>query len=237
MFSVRDKVVLITGGSSGIGFMIASGFVQNGAKVYIASRKKKQCDEAAEKLNRDGCGKCISVPADVSTESGCKKLAEELAVREKALHVLIHSAGTNWAEPFETYPDSAWDKLYALNVKAVFHLTRACLNLLKTAATDSDPARVIIIGSIFGSRINDFETYAYGATKAAVYNLSNMLAFKLAPFKITVNTLTCGLFESKMTAETVRRFGVFMIENTPMKRIGTAEVIKRQFDTLILVNS
>ncbi len=159
LFSVSGKVVLVTGGSRGIGSMIARGFVENGARVYISARKAEACDATARELGE--LGECVSLPADLSSEEACKELAAEVARREEKLDVLVNNAGTNWAAPLDEYPDDAWDKVMSVNVKAVFNLTRHCHALLAAAATPSDPARVINIGSIDGLRVPEVETYAY----------------------------------------------------------------------------
>src|SRR6266446_2488746 len=137
LFSIDGKVALVTGGSRGIGLMIARGFVEAGAKVYISARKAEVCDQVAAELSRQG--PCVSLPADCSTEAGARGLADALARREAALHILVNNAGANWGAPLAEYPDAAWDKVLALNVKGVFHLTRACLPLLERAARPGDP--------------------------------------------------------------------------------------------------
>lgn len=217
LFSIEGKVALVTGGSRGIGLMIARGFVEAGARVYVSSRKKDACDRVAGELSEKGA--CVSLPADVSTEDGARRLADALAEREEALHVLVNNAGANWGAPFEEYPDSAWDKLLALNVKSVFHLTRVTLPLLEKGSAAGDPARVINIGSIDGLHVPGLETYAYSASKAAVHHLTRTLARRLAP-KITVNAVAPGPFESKMMAVTLERFRDAIIGGCPLGRIG-----------------
>lgn len=221
LFDVAGKVALVTGGSRGIGAMIARGFVENGARVYISSRKQEVCDRVAQELSR--VGTCVSLPADLSTEAECRRLAAELAARESALHILVNNAGANWGAPLQEYPDSAWDKVLALNVKAVFHLTRALLRQLEAAATPGDPARVINIGSIDGLRVPLLETYAYSASKAAVHHLTRVLAMQLAPRNITVNAVAPGPFESKMMAATLERFRDAIVAACPLGRIGEPE--------------
>ncbi len=221
LFSVEGKVVLVTGGSRGIGRMIAHGFAANGAKVYISARKARACEETAAELSNQGS--CIALPADLSTEAGCSQLAGEIASREPALHVLVNNAGANWGAPIAEYPDSAWDKLLALNVKAVFQLTRLLLPQLEKAASSEDPARVINVGSIDAIQVPDLETYAYSASKAAVHQLTRVLAKQLAPRSITVNAIAPGPFESKMMAETLERFGDRIRASVPRGRIGEPE--------------
>lgn len=221
LFSVAGKVALVTGGSRGIGLMIARGYVENGATVYISSRKREVCDAVAAELSQ--VGTCHSLPADLSTEAECNRLAAELAARESKLHILVNNAGANWGAPMQEYPDSAWDKVLALNVKSIFHLTRACLPQLEAAATPDDPARVINIGSIDGLRVPLLHTYAYSSSKAAVHHLTRVLAVELAAKHITVNAVAPGPFESKMMAETLRTFGDVIRASCPLGRIGTPE--------------
>lgn len=221
LFSVKDKVALVTGGSRGIGLMIARGYVEAGARVYVSSRKRDACDQVAAELSH--VGTCISVPADVGTQAGCETLARDVAARESALHILVNNAGANWGAPLGEYPDAAWDKVLALNLKAVFHLTRACLPLLTKAATPADPARVINIGSIDGLRVPLLETYAYSSSKAAVIHLTRVLAIRLAPEHITVNAVAPGPFESKMMQETLDRFRDAIVGSCPLGRIGAPE--------------
>jgi NAD(P)-dependent dehydrogenase (short-subunit alcohol dehydrogenase family) len=221
LFSIAGKTALVTGGSRGIGFMIARGYVAAGAKVYISSRKQDACDRAAATLAAEGT--CIPIAGDVSTEVGARALADAIAGRESALHILVNNAGANWGAPLAEYPDAAWDKVLAVNVKGIFHLTRALLPLLERAASAADPARVINIGSIDGLRVPLLETYAYSASKAAVHHLTHVLAQQLAPKKITVNAVAPGPFESKMMAATLERFADAIIASCPLGRIGTPE--------------
>jgi NAD(P)-dependent dehydrogenase (short-subunit alcohol dehydrogenase family) len=217
LFDVRGKVALVTGGSRGIGLMIAQGFVEAGAKVYVSSRKASMCDEVAAELSKKGT--CLSLPGDCGTEEGCRAVATALAGREPALHVLVNNAGANWGAPFEAYPDSAFDKVFAINVKGVFHLTRACMPLLEKASKPGDPARVINIGSIDGLQAPMLETYAYSSSKAAVHHMTRVLAHRFAP-KVTVNAVAPGPFESKMMHETLERFRDAIVGSCPMGRIG-----------------
>ena len=220
LFSVAGKVTLVTGGSRGIGLMIARGFVEAGAKVYVSSRKADACERVAAELGRSGS--CTALPADLGTEAGARALADALSAREGALHVLVNNAGANWGAPLADYPDSAWDKVLALNVKGVFHLSRLLLPQLEKGARPGDPARIINIGSIDGLQVPVLETYAYSASKAAVHHLTRALAHKLAP-NITVNAIAPGPFESKMMAETLERFRDVIISSCPMGRIGEPE--------------
>lgn len=218
LFSIEGKAAVVTGGSRGIGLMIARGFAEAGARVYISARKAEQCDAAAAELSKSGT--CVSFPADLGTEAGCRALAERVAEREERVHILVNNAGANWGAPIEEYPDAAFDKVFALNVKGVFHLTRALLPLLKRAASDDDPARVINIGSIDGLQAPALETYAYSSSKAAVHQMTRVLAHRLAADRITVNAIAPGPFESKMMAETLQRFGDSIRASCPLGRIG-----------------
>ena len=221
LFSIEGKTAVVTGGSRGIGLMIARGFIQAKARVYISSRKKDVCDRVAAELSE--AGTCISVPADLSTEQGVRSLMQAVAEREQSLHILVNNAGANWGAPFDEYPDSAWDKMFALNVKAAFHGTRAFLPLLEKGARPGDPARVINIGSIAGLHVPGLETYAYSASKAGVHHLTRTLARRLAPHGITVNAVAPGPFQSKMMAETIERFRDVILESCPLGRIGEPE--------------
>jgi len=221
LFSVEGKTALVTGGSRGIGLMIARGFVESGAKTYISSRNADVCDQVASELSQSGT--CISVPADLGSEAGCRALADDIASREERLHVLVNNAGANWGAPLAEYPDAGWGKVMDLNVRAVFHLTRMLVPLLEKAASDDDPARVINIGSIDGLQAPMLETYAYSASKAAVHHLTRTLAHRLAPQRITVNAIAPGPFESKMMAATLERFGDQIRASCPLGRIGRPE--------------
>lgn len=218
LFSIQGKVALVTGGSRGIGLMIARGYVEGGAKVYISSRKKEVCDKVAAELSK--LGECISVPADLSTGAGCKKLAEEISHREETLHILINNAGAVWGAHIEDYPEDGFDKVMDLNVKSMFLLTRDVLPLLQKASKPGDPARVINIGSIDGLSVPPLDTFAYPASKAAIHHLTRVLAVKLGPKGITVNAIAPGPFESKMTEWMLSNYRDRIEANCPLRRIG-----------------
>jgi NAD(P)-dependent dehydrogenase (short-subunit alcohol dehydrogenase family) len=177
--------------------MIARGFVEAGARVYISARKADACSAAAAELSK--LGECIAVPADLGTVEGAAHLASAVSEREKALHVLVNNAGATWGAPLEEFPDAGWDKIMGVNVKGVFHLTVKLLPLLRSAASKEDPARVINIGSIDGLRVPLFENFSYSASKAAVHMLTRHLASTLVKDHVTVNAIAPGLFPSKMT--------------------------------------
>ncbi|GIJ36217.1 glucose 1-dehydrogenase [Micromonospora sediminimaris] len=223
LFSVEGKTVLVTGGSRGIGLMIARGFVAAGAHVIISSRKADVCEAVATELSTHG--RCEAIPADLGRDEGVQHLAAAVQDRVDKLDVLVNNAGATWGAPLEDYPESAFDKLWAVNVKSVFRLTTALLPALRAAAGPEDPARVINIGSIDGIRVPLMEVYAYSATKAAVHMLTRSLAHQLAGEQITVNAIAPGPFESKMMAFALDDPGSrSAIEaQVPLGRIGRPE--------------
>ncbi|MGZ4755649.1 MAG: SDR family oxidoreductase [Acidimicrobiia bacterium] len=220
LFSIRGKVAVVTGGTRGIGLMIAEAYVRAGAKVYVSSRKADVVAETERALSEHG--ECIGIPADLSTEAECRRLAAEIRTREDRLHILVNNAGATWGAPLDDYDDAAWDRVLDLNVKGVFHLTRFLRPQLEAAATEDDPARVINIGSIDGILVPILETYAYSSAKAAVHQLTRHLAKRLAP-KVAVNAIAPGPFESKMMRATLESFGEQIAASAPMKRIGRPE--------------
>ena len=221
LFDITGKVALVTGGSRGIGEMIAEGFVANGVKTYISARKAEACDATAARLST--LGECISLPADLSNATGIEALANELRDREPQLDILVNNAGATWGEPIETFPESAWDKVMDINVKSPFFLTQTLLPLLEAAASADDPARVIMVGSIDGLNVNRLPTFSYGPSKAAVHHLARTLAAHLADRHITANAIAPGLFPSKMTAGIIETMGDKIIAGTPLKRAGSPE--------------
>ena len=224
LFSLSGKVALVTGGSRGIGRMIAEGLLKAGATVYISSRKKEVCDDIAQKLSN--IGTCFSLPADVSTADGRATLVDTITQQNQPLHILVNNAGASWGAPYDTYPESAFDKLFALNVSAAFFLTRDLTSLLQRSAAQTDPARVINIGSMDGLHVPQLiqtGTFAYSASKAAIHHLTRTLAVELGPKHITVNAIAPGFFESKMTAEVLKQHGDAIIDACPLGRIGQPE--------------
>jgi NAD(P)-dependent dehydrogenase (short-subunit alcohol dehydrogenase family) len=221
LFSVQGKIALVTGGSRGIGYMIARGYVENGVKTYISARKADACEAAAKELS--AYGTCIALPADVGNPADLKRVAATLTAQEKQLDILVNNAGANWAAPIDEYPEAGWDKVVDVNLKSVFFLTQALLPLLRAAGTPADPARVINIGSIDGLHVPGLETFAYSSSKAAVHHLTRTLARRLARENINVNAVAPGPFESKMMAETLRAFGDAIKAAAPRGRIGEPE--------------
>lgn len=217
LFDISGKIAVVTGGSRGIGEMIARGFVDAGAKVYISSRKADVCEALAKELSQKGT--CIAVPADLSTEAECQRLAKEIADREDHLDILVNNAGATWGAPMAEHGEAQFERVLALNVKAVYHLTKFLRPLLEAKATADEPSRVINIGSIDGLRVPSMETYSYSASKAAVHQLSRHLAKEMAP-KVTVNAIAPGPFESKMMHATLAAFGDAIARSTPLQRIG-----------------
>jgi NAD(P)-dependent dehydrogenase (short-subunit alcohol dehydrogenase family) len=221
LFDISGKVALVTGGSRGIGLMIARGYVEAGAKVYITSRKGHVCDAVADELSE--IGECISIPMDLSTVDGCRQLTNEIFHREEKLHILVNNAGANWGAPLEEYPESGFEKVFDLNLRSIFYLTKECLPLLEKAAAAQDPARVINIGSIDGIRVPVVENYAYSASKAAVHHMTRVLAVRIGDRMITVNAIAPGPFESKMTAWLLEQYRPQIEDSCPLKRIGEPE--------------
>ena len=218
LFDLTGKVALVTGGTRGIGLMVARGLLQAGARVYVSSRKAAAGDEAVAELS--AYGEVVSLPADLSSEQECLRLAAAVSDREPALHVLVNNAGATWGAPLAEFPASGWDKVLDLNLKAPFYLSRACLPLLVAAGTADDPARIVNIGSIDGLRVPILPTYSYSSSKAAVHMLTKVLAKELGPKRITVNAIAPGPFESKMMAATLDAFGDAIAAAAPLGRIG-----------------
>lgn len=221
LFDVSGKVALVTGGSRGIGEMIAEGYVAHGVKTYISARKAKACDATAMRLSE--LGDCISIPADLSTNDGISALVKEIEDREDRLDILVNNAGATWGAPIEGFPESGWDKIMTINVKSPFFLTQTLLPLLEKSASADDPARIIMVGSIDGLNVNQLPTFSYGPSKAALHHLTRTLASHLAARHITANAIAPGLFPSKMTAATIDKLGEQIKQGTPLKRHGQPE--------------
>ncbi len=220
LFSVEGKVVLVTGGSRGIGEMIAAGFLANGAKVYISSRKADVCDATAARLSETYDAECISIPADLSGLEGIEALADELKARESHLDELVNNAGASWGGTIDEFPENGWDKVMDTNVKGVFFLTQKLLPLLEATATVDEPTRVINIGSIDGIRTPSFDTMSYGPSKAAVHALSSQLAARLVKRHILVNAIAPGPYPTWMLSTGVGTGGD--VEGTDWEGLGKA---------------
>ena len=218
LFDLTGKVAVVSGGTRGIGMMMARGLLQAGASVYLSSRKPEAGQAAVKELS--GYGVVLSVPADLSREEECARLADEISRSEECVNILVNNAGTNWAAPLEEFPAHGWDKVVDLNLKTPFYLTRAFLPLLEAGASADDPARVINVGSIDGLRPPDFHTYSYAASKAGLHQLTRMLARELGPRHITVNAVAPGPFESKMMSATLAARGEEIAAASPLGRIG-----------------
>ncbi len=220
LFSLEGRTALITGGSRGIGKMIARGFVAQGAKVYISSRKAPACLETAEELSKEGV--CIALPQDVSTVEGAKALAAAYAKHEPKLDILVNNAGAAWGAAFDEFPESGWDKVMDLNVKSPFFLTQALHGALKAAASAEKPSKVINITSIDGQRPNQMETYSYQASKAGLIHLTRRMAAELIKDQIVVSSLAPGAFASDMN-RVARDQADEVSKYIPSGRIGTDE--------------
>jgi NAD(P)-dependent dehydrogenase (short-subunit alcohol dehydrogenase family) len=220
LFDVSGKVVLVTGGTSGIGEMIARGFLRAGATVIVASRKADVGEALSEELSKDGS--FIFVQANLSSEDECRRLADVVATMTDHLDVLVNNAGATWGAPMSEYDEKAFERVLALNVKAVFHVTKFLRPLLEAQASAEAPSRVINIGSIDGLRAPSMETYAYSASKAAVHQLTRHLAKYMAP-RVTVNAIAPGPFESRMMHATIEAFGEDIERSAPLKRLGRSD--------------
>ena len=232
LFSVRGKVAVVTGGSRGIGEMIAAGYLANGAKVYISSRNAEVCDATAARLAETYGGECISIPADLSKLDGVTAFAQRFAEHENHLDILVNNAGVAWGAPLEEFPEIGWDKVMDTNVKGVFFLTQKLLPLLEKNASHQTPTHVINIGSVDGIKTPVFDNFSYGPSKAAVHHLTRVLAAHLIKRNIIVNGIAPGPFPTYMLSAGVGSGGD--TENTdwdalgrsnPRGRVGTAQDI------------
>jgi NAD(P)-dependent dehydrogenase (short-subunit alcohol dehydrogenase family) len=225
LFDVSGKVAVVSGGSSGIGFMMAQGLLENGAKVYITARKVAQLETAQKELS--AFGECIAIPSDLSSIDGIEGFVTELSKSESKLDILINNAGAVWAAPIDSFPEAGWDKVMDINVKSLFFMTQKCLPLLKAAGVKGDPARVINIASINGIRNSGMTTYSYTASKSAVVHLTTHLATDLIGDNVLVNAIAPGYFPSQMTKSIVENDAMtqYALSKIPLGRMGTPEDI------------
>jgi len=221
LFDVSSKIALITGGSRGIGAMIAEGFVKNGVKTYISSRKADACNKKSEELSQ--FGECISLPADLTNMKEMNDLVSQIKERETKLDILVNNAGAAWGASFDDFPEEGWDKVMDTNVKSIFFLSQKLVDILQASGTQSDPSRIINVGSIDGIGIPRAETYSYPASKAAVHQLTRVLANRLANRNINVNAIAPGPFQSNMMAHTLEEHGDEIKSSVPRGRIGMPE--------------
>lgn len=219
LFSVSGKTVVITGGSRGIGEMIARAYVENGANVILTSRKASDVEGLAARLGKAA----TAIPADLSQMAEIDRFAAEVEKLAPKVHILFNNAGASWGAAFDDFPEIGWDKVMDINVKSVFFLTQRLVRLLEAAATPEDNARVINIGSIDGQHVSPIETYSYAASKAGVLHLTRMMARNLAKRNIAVNAIAPGYFPSRMTAGIADMINEESLKVTPMHRWGTPE--------------
>ena len=220
LFSLEGRVALVTGGSRGIGKMVAEGLLHQGAaKVYITARKADACDATAKELDAKYKGSCISLPFDIVTLEGVTALADKVASLETKLDILVNNAGAAWAAPFDEYPESGWDKVMDLNVKSPFFLTKALAKQLRAAASAERPAKVINIASIDGIMLNPLETYSYAASKAGLIHLTRRMAMKLIEDHIVVTAIAPGPFGSMMN-RAARDHSDKVAARVPAGRVG-----------------
>jgi NAD(P)-dependent dehydrogenase (short-subunit alcohol dehydrogenase family) len=223
LFSLKGRVALVTGGSRGIGKMIAAGFLSAGAaKVYITARKAGPCEATAKELSAQYDGECIALPIDISTVAGAELLASEFSKREQRLDILVNNAGAAWGAEFDEFPESGWDKVMNLNVKAPFFLTKALAPSLRASGSAARPAKVINIASIDGIFVNPGETYSYAASKAGLIHLTRRMAVKLIRDDIVVTAIAPGPFKSDMN-RAARDNEDEVSTRVPAGRIGTDE--------------
>lgn len=233
LFDFSNHVVLVTGGATGLGEMAAQAFVQNGARVFIASRKESELSSTTARLNALGPGTCEYIIADLKDKAGCVKLCEDLKKKTDRLTVLVNNTGASWGDDYYNYPEHAWDKLYSLNVKNIFYMTVGLEPLLLKGTSNQSPSRVINIASMAGIQTQDVTTgeggglskpghgtFSYGPAKAACIHLTKMQASKLAPKNIMVNVICPGVFPSRMTNFGLEKYGDALVSGQPTGRVG-----------------
>ncbi|KIW86794.1 uncharacterized protein Z519_12580 [Cladophialophora bantiana CBS 173.52] len=233
LFDVSNHVVLVTGGATGLGEMAAQGFIQNGARVFIASRKESELKKTSDRLNALGPGKCEYIVADLKDKAGCDGLVNEVKKRTDRLTVLVNNTGATWGAPYDDFPESGWDKLMSLNVKSIFYMTVGLHDLLLKGTNANMPSRVINVASMAGIQTSDVTTtgegglsapghgtFSYGPSKAACIHLSKLQASKLAPLNIMVNCICPGVFPSRMTNFGINKYMDTLLERQPTGRVG-----------------
>lgn len=218
LFDLSGKRALVTGGTGGIGMMIARGLLQAGAHVVVSSRNAEGCVRAQEQLST--FGNVRAIPADLSRHDECRRLSELVTADSERLDIVVNNAGALWDEPLATFPDEAWDSVIDLNLKSPFWLVQALLPALRAAGTADDPARIINIGSIAGIHIPARPNYSYSTSKAALHHLTRVLAKELGPQHVTVNAVAPGPFPSTMMAATLEELGEAIAAAAPLRRIG-----------------
>ena len=196
LFDLSGRVAVVTGGSRGIGKMIAEEFVKRGVRTYITARHADVCEATAAELSAHG--ECIALAQDLSTVQGVEAFAAAVAERESKLDILINNAGAAWGEDFDDFQEVGWDKVMNLNLKSLFFLTQKLMPLLRASASAEQPAKVINIASIDGIRNPDLETYSYVASKAGLIHLTRRLAKRLVKEHVHVNAIAPGAFASDM---------------------------------------
>ena len=220
LFSVRGKVALVTGGSSGIGQMIATAFAANGVRVYITGRKAERLEQAAREIG--ALGECVALPGDLGRMDEIERIATTLSEREPALHILVNNAGTSWGQPIEDYTEAGWDRVMDLNLKTPFFLAQRLLPLLRAAGTDEDYARIINLSSV-ASTVVGTDAAAYGPSKAGLEQLTRIMARAFGEHRIAVNGIAPGWFPSRMNGPLPEEAREAWRRNTPLKRLGTIE--------------
>lgn len=218
LFDLTGKYALVTGGTRGIGMMMARGLLQAGARVVISSRKADVCAEAQQLLSE--FGDVQAIPADLSRHDECQRLADLVKLDSERLDILVNNAGAMWREPLETFPDEAWDAVLDLNLKSPFWLVQALLPALRRAGTADDPARIINVGSIAAIHVAQSPNYSYASSKAGLHQLTRVLARELGPQHVTVNAVAPGPFPSHMMASTLDAIGDAIAGSAPLRRLG-----------------